>query len=137
MKRIIGNADGTETVIDDRTLADAQAARIDALLAELAQQIAAGITHAGKPLQIDDPAQQRMAAVVTQITAGVPLPPSFAWRMADNTFLPLTGPQMIGMAAVAAARVYALRVAYWQALDTVRAATTREAADAVTAAWPA
>jgi hypothetical protein len=127
-----------ETYVDDRrTLAQAQADRIDALRTELLQQVAAGITHAGKPLQIDEPAQQRMAAVVTQVTAGVPLPPSFSWRMADNTFLALTGPQMIGMAAVAAARVYALRVAFWQATDAVRAATTREAADAVTAAWPA
>ncbi len=127
---------GGVSVRDTRTLADAQVEAIARLQADLADRIAAGIVHSGKPLQIDDASTAHMTSSAALHLAGV-FPAGFQWRMADNTFLPVTGPQMVTMAATAAARVVTLRRAYWAAVDAVRAATTREAADAVQAAWPA
>lgn len=124
-------------VVDDRSVADAideAVARIDG---EYVAQIARGTTYSGKPLQIDPASTANMTAVAAQISAEVPLPADFAWRMADNTFLPVTAAQMIGLATTASARVMALRKAMWAAKDAARAAKTRDEADAVKAAWPA
>lgn len=128
--------DGRVIVTDARALPDAIAENVERLRAEYDAQIARGVTYSGRPVQIDEASQGRMTAVVTQINAGVALPPGFAWRMADNSYLPVTGPQMIGLASAASARVMALRKALWAAVDAVRAAKDREAADAVKAVWP-
>lgn len=127
--------DGRVVVTDRRTLPEAQAEAVERLRGEFDAQVAKGAIYSGKPIQIDDASQMRMAAVVTQITAGVPLPAGFAWRCADNSYLPVNTNQMVGLAAAAAARVMALRVALWAAVDAARAAKTREEADAVKAAW--
>lgn len=133
---ILFGSNDTRTVIDNRTLAEAQAERLNALKRELAAEIAKGITYSGKPLQIDDTSTDRMTAMVLRAQARG-LPPGFAWRMGDNTALPIATPaEMIALADAAALRVMALRAAYWTAADAVRATTTREDADAVQAAWP-
>lgn len=123
--------------VDDRTLAEAQQEAIDRAEAEYVAQIAKGTTYGGKPLQIDPASQANMTAVAAQIGAEVPLPAGFAWRMGDNTFLPVTPTQMIGLATTASARVMALRKAMWAAKDAARAAKTNDEADAVRAEWPA
>lgn len=127
---------GVLHVFDDRTLDEAKDEAVARFEAEYEAQIALGTTYAGKPLQIDEPSQSRMAAVVTQINAGATLPDGFAWRMGDNTFLPVTTNQMVGLAVTASARVMALRTVIWAAKDAARASTTREEADAITASWP-
>ena len=137
MKIIIFRADGSRETIDNRTLADAQIEAVERLQAEFAAQVAKGTTYSGKPLQIDDASQMRMAAVVTQITAGVPLPAGFAWRCADNSYLPVNTNQMVGLAAAASARIMALRAALWPAIDAARVARNIAAADAIKANWPA
>jgi len=134
-RTLIGNAAGAVTVTDTRTLAEAQADRIDALKAERDALIDAGVIYNDKPVQIDDASTARMNAAASLHLAGI-FPAGFRWRMADNTFLAVTGPQMVALAATAAGRVYALRAAYWAARDAVAATTTREAADAIKATWP-
>jgi hypothetical protein len=129
-------SDGSAVVVDNRSLADAQAERIEALKAERDALLDQGITFGGKPVQIDAASTANMNAAASLHLAGI-FPAGFRWRMADNSFLTVTGPQMVALAATAAARVYAVRAAYWAAADAVRAATTRKAADAVTATWPA
>jgi len=133
---IISHADGTTTVSDTRTIAEAQDDAITRVEAEYEVQIAAGAVYAGRPLQIDRESTADMTAMAAQVTAGIPLVPNFAWRMADHTYLPVTGQQVIELGATAAARVYALRLALWAAKDAARAATTREEADATVAEWP-
>lgn len=135
MKTVIFRADGTRETLDGRSLAEAQAEAFARIDAEYAARIAAGMTHAGRPVEIDEASTARMNAAASLHLAGV-FPAGFAWRMADNGFLPLTGPQMVALAAAAAARVLALRQARWAARDAIRNATTRAAADAVTATWP-
>lgn len=135
MRTIVFRADGTRETIDNRTLAEAQAEAFARIEAEFAARIAVGIQHVGRPLDIDEASTTRMTAAAALHLAGT-FPANFAWRMADNSFLPLTGPQMVAMAAAAAARVLALRQARWAARDAVRAATTREAADSIAAVWP-
>jgi hypothetical protein len=130
------NLDGTVTVTDTRTLAEAQAEAAARIEAEYAAQIAIGAEYGDKPLQIDPASTANMTAVAAQISAAVPLPAGFAWRMADNTFLPVTPEQMIALAAAASARVMALRKAMWAAKDAARAAETNDAADAIRATWP-
>lgn len=130
------NPGGTVDTIDLRSLPVAIAEAIERLETEYAEQIALGTTYAGKPLQIDRDSTANMTAMAAQVTAGIQLPDGFSWRMADNTFLPVTGAQVIALGATAAARVYALLRVLWAAKDAARAATTREEADAVTATWP-
>lgn len=136
MKHIVFHADDTRSVIDNRTLADAVGEAVTRIETEYAAQIALGAVYAGKPLQVDPSSTANMTAMAAQIAAGIPLPDGFAWRMADNTFLPVTDQQVIGLGATAAARVYVLMQALWAAKDAARAAQTREAADAIVAAWP-
>lgn len=136
MKTAISHPDGTVEHVDTRTLDEAIGEAVARFEAEYEAQIALGATYAGKPLQIDPGSTANMTAMAAQIAAGIPLPDGFAWRMADNTFLPVTDQQVIGLGATAAARVYALLRALWLAKDAARAATTREEADAVVAAWP-
>jgi hypothetical protein len=122
--------------LDNRTLAEAQAEALARIDAEFVEREAAGITWQGKPLWIDERSTQRMTSMVVSTAAGVPLPPGFAWRMGDRTFLPLDAAGLVAMAAAAAARVQALRRARWAAIDAVMAATTRAEADAVAPVWP-
>lgn len=136
MTTIIFHADGTRTIVDNRTVADARGQALARIDAEFAAQIAAGITHAGKPLEIDEASQGRMGDMMTRARSRAGLPAGFAWRMGDNSFLPLTAAELEDMAIAASDRVIALRRARWAARDAVRAAATREAADAVQATWP-
>jgi hypothetical protein len=123
-------------VTDARTLADAVAEAIARIDADFAQRITAGMTWSGKPLQIDPASTANMTSVSALTSKGSALPADFAWRMGDNTFLPMTAAQQASMAAAAAAYVMALRKAMWAAKDAARAARTREEADAVQVAWP-
>ncbi len=135
-RAITYHADNTFTVEDTRTLDEARAEAVERAKLGYAAQIAAGMTWQGKPLQIDPPATANMSAVMLQVVAQIPLHPGFAWRMADNTYLPMDAAGVAAMASAAAARVQALRVAMWTTVDAARLAKTHEAADAIHAAWP-
>jgi hypothetical protein len=130
------NADGSRTTIDDRTLADAVAGNLARIDREYEARLSVGIVWNGKPLEIDEASQGRMGDMVNRARSRVGLPADFAWRMADNSMMPMTATDLENMAIAASDRVIALRRARWAARDAVRRATTREAADGVQASWP-
>lgn len=132
-KTITFNPDGTTTIEDTRSLDQAIAEAVDRAKTRYADQIAAGMDWQGSPLQIDQTAVQNISAVMLQVVAQVPLPEGFAWRMGDNTYMPMDAAGVAAMATAASAQVQALRVELWAAVDAARAAETIEAADAVLA----
>lgn len=129
--------DGRITTYADttRSVAAAITEAIDRIDGEFSARIAAGMTYGGKPLQIDPQSTANMTSVAALTSKGSPLPASFAWRMGDNTFLPMNAVEQATMAATAAGYVMALRRAMWTAKDAARAAKTREEADAIRASW--
>jgi hypothetical protein len=132
------DANGRRTVLDDRTQAEAVEENVARIRAAYEAQVALGVAHRGKVLQIDPASQLLLTAAVAQLTAGLPLSARFrGWRMADNTFLAVTPDQLKALAQAASDRTVALRDAMWTAIDAVRAARTPAEADAVAPAWPA
>lgn len=89
--------------------------------------LAAGMAYGGKVLQIRAADQQNIAAMGQEarwVQAGNGAwPQGFAWRMADNSFLPLPGPTaMIALGEAAKAEVYRLRRVKWALADAIAAA---------------
>lgn len=118
-------------LIDDpRTLGDARQEALDRADICFGQALDAGMAWAGKVLQIDEASRQNLTSAALGAQLGL-LPPGFAWRMADNTFLPLTAPELIAMAGAGMAHYLALSGRRWAMRDAARAATTREEADAI------
>lgn len=123
----------------------ARAPKLAAIEAEFATRLAAGLPYADKVLQVDESSQGRMTSVATlalcveQGQAGMSWPVGFAWRMADNSFLPRTAAQMLSMAQAAAGYVLRLRVNRWALRDAVNdpeaTAGEIEAVD-VGSGWP-
>jgi Domain of unknown function (DUF4376) len=105
--------------------------------AELIRRIDAGMPWGGRVLQIDEASQQRITSVALTAAMG-PLPDPFAWRMADNSSLPMGGADVVAMARSAMSYVAALRSHYWVLVDAVEAAPDAGALAAidVEADWP-
>lgn len=110
----------------------AKAARKEEVDARLDGLLAAGMSYAGKPLQLRPVDQGNVAAMAQR--AGLALegvvtwPEGFAWRMADNSFLPLPTPaDMIAMGQAAADEVLRLRMIAWGHKDAIDALDTVEA----------
>jgi hypothetical protein len=116
MKRIIGNADGSETVIDDRTLDDAQAEAIARIKGEAGARITA---------RYPDHAQRNALARGIKLTRMLHLR---AWSPSEAA--------EAGALETMWAEIDAIRTASNAAEAAVMAATTREEADAVAVAWP-
>ncbi|MBW6402022.1 DUF4376 domain-containing protein [Roseomonas sp. HJA6] len=118
-------------------LAVAQAARKAAARQGLDARIAAGMPYGGATLQIDETSQARISAAV--LLAQYELPAGFAWRMADNSAVPIDAAGMIAMGRQAAEYVAALRAHYWGLADAIAAAPDAAALDAIdlAAGWPA
>jgi hypothetical protein len=128
--------DGSTLVEDDRTLDDARAEAVQRIKAQHQAALAEGMPWEGKVLQITPEATANITAVMLQVVAGIPLRPGFAWRMLDDTFLPMDAEGVATMAQAASDRVQALRIAKWAAIDQARAAETIEDADAVAMVVP-
>lgn len=103
---------------------------------QLMTRIAAGMPWEGHPLQIDEASTTRITSAAVAADLGA-LPPGFAWRMADNTSLPMDEAGMIEMATAAFNYIFALRARYWAIVD---AATDASEADLATidptTGWP-
>ena len=98
---------------------DAAARRYDAALA-------AGMSYGGKVLQIREPDQANLTTMGNEArwakAAGAAWPADFAWRMADDTFLPVpTTDAMIALGEAAKAEVYRLRRVKWLHVDALLA----------------
>ena len=115
---------------DDRSLADTQAEALERVSGAFDLAVDAGMPWAGKVVQIDDEARANMTSMVLAAQLGL-LPRDFAWRMADNTFLPMDGVGMQAMAGAALGYYLGLRRRLWAVRDAIRATTTRDEADAV------
>lgn len=102
-----------------------------------ADAVAAGMSYAGKVLQIDDASRQNIAAVATraigvvQSIAGMTWPPGFAWRMADNSYLTISAAAFLAMGQAAADRYTALILHRGALKDAVAAAADADAVDAI------
>jgi hypothetical protein len=112
-----------------RPLVDLRAEKLAALARRYDAALAAGMTYQGKVLQLRAADQQNIAAMGQEArwarAAGLPWPADFAWRMADNSFLPLPdAAAMIALGEAAKAEVYRLRQAKWAHADALNAATT-------------
>ena len=118
-------------LIDDpRSLEEARQEALDRAEICFGQALDAGMPWAGKVLQVDEASRQNLTSAALGAQLGF-LPPGFAWRMADNTFLPLTAPERIAMAAAGMAHYLALSGRRWAMRDAARAAATREEADEI------
>lgn len=119
-------------------LAKARREKRAALLTLFAAKQAAGIVYAGKPLQLRDEDLPRIEGAAVQafmVASGLPglsWPAGFAWRMGDNSFLPLpTASTMIDLAAAAASAYGALRQQLWALKDAIDAAATPAEVEAI------
>lgn len=114
-----------------------RASKIIALDAQLEKQREAGMPWRGKVLQLHEEALSDINRMMTAVLAGA-LPPNFAWRMKDNTFLPMDADGMTAMGMAALARMSVLLGHYWMLKDSIRTALDESALNAVDVAsnWP-
>lgn len=131
------DGDGAIVVSAPDQLAAAQAERIADVRVAAAARMAAGMAWQGKVLQIDAESLGLLTGADAMAAAGG-LPPGFAWRMADNSFLPLDAEGLRAMALAAGALVYAIRAVGWAKVDAIRAAADPAAVAAIDPAtgWP-
>lgn len=108
-------ADAADPVFGTRALIKQQAG------AQLMGRLAAGMTWAGHPLQIDEASTMRIGQSAQAASLGA-LPEGFAWRMGDNFNLAMGNEDMIAMATAAFDYVASLRVRYWQIVDQANTA---------------
>ena len=97
--------------------------------------LAAGMNYAGRVLQIGESDQQTIATMGQEarwaLANNLAWPADFAWRMADNSFLPLADPAaMIALGDAAKAEVYRLRQLKWAHADAIAAAGSVAALEA-------
>lgn len=94
----------------------ARTAKLAALVTAFDSAVAGGVAHGGKLLQIRDADRANINGQASRAIAsllpggGVTWPADFAWRMADNSYLPLATPaDMLALGAAASDRYAALR----------------------------
>lgn len=93
---------------DPIDLASQKAAKLEAIEAAFDGAVSAGMPTGDKILQIDAASRQNIAAIATRaigvVTSvpGMTWPVGFAWRMADNSWLPVTAAELLAMAQAAA-----------------------------------
>lgn len=125
---------------DPVDLVSAKAAKIAEIETAFAAAVEAGMPHADKVLQIDDASRQNIAAVATraigvvQAIDGMTWPPGFAWRMADNSWLPIEPAEFLAMAQQAADFYTAFIVHRAGLKDAVTGAASVAALNAIDAA---
>ncbi|MGH6879269.1 hypothetical protein [Hypericibacter sp.] len=126
-------------------LAQLKAVKRAAAVALFAAKQEAGAPYGGKVVQLREEDLTRINGAALKATlalnpaSGVAWAPDFAWRMADNSMLPLATPvAMIGLAAAAAAAYEDLRKRLWAIKDAIEAADTAEKVAAIdeTKGWP-
>jgi hypothetical protein len=96
----------------------------------------AGMAYQGKVLQIREKDQANITTMGNEArwakATAAAWPSTFAWRMADNSFLPLpTADDCIALGLAAKAEVIRLRANKWRLDDLIRSATTLAALNAI------
>lgn len=120
------------------TLAEMREARTTSAKAEFSARIAAGMPWGDTRLQIDTDSRTNLLGAKGLADAGA-LPDPFAWRMQDNSMLPLDAAGVQAMATAAGlyyAGLFAVKSALVDAIAAAPDVAAVEAID-VTAGWPA
>lgn len=119
------------------SLGDAKRAKLAAAGVAFLAASKAGLSHGGKLFQLDESSQQNISALSTRAgltlagVAGVSWPPGFAFIATDNSAVPFTAAQFVAFGNAAADRVIALRLAYRALKDSILAAESAQALDAI------
>ena len=108
------------------SIQEVRARRIAQVTVRYLVALEAGLAYGGKVLQIREQDQGNITAMGNEArwakATGAVWPSDFAWRMADDTSLPLdTADKCIAMALAAKAEVIRLRKVKWAHADTIRA----------------
>ena len=103
-----------------------RAEKLSAIQQRFESQLEAGLDYGGKVLQIRSQDQINLTTMGNEarwaLAMNAPWPADFAWRMADDSFLPVAeAATMIALAEAAKAEVYRLNQLKWQHVDAVRA----------------
>jgi hypothetical protein len=75
-----------------RILLNAQVNRIRAV------KLSTPVSYMGHPFDADAEAIGNINGVLAAVGVGIPLPAGFSWRAADNTNVPMTAQQLVGLA---------------------------------------
>ena len=135
----------TKVVEVSRPISSRKAALLAAIGAAYQARIAAGFDYDdGNVVQIDEASQARITGVAARASAAragdTTWDTGFAWRLADNSWMPLAAAtDMITFASAVADYVAGIRVRYWALKDAVAAAEDHADLDAIDIAsgWPA
>lgn len=145
--KLIGNGDGEYLIADDgvvypkpaptdvELLAAAKPAKIAALKAERDAAEVEPITYNGNSYDYDEKARDRINAAIIALdvqSAKAKTAAYIDWTTADNADVKVTADDLRCVIAMVAQRSNALHVAYREAKDKVKQATTVEEVEAVT-----
>lgn len=120
----------------------ASIAKREKIAAAFEAAVAGGVSHRGKIIQVDDASRSNIismaltAKLVIDNTAGVAWPADMTnvgWRTKDNTYLPMTAPQMVAMALACMQRFMAMRYRFGALKDALAAARTVAEVEAIDA----
>ena len=100
-----------------------------------AEKLVLDVTYLGHPFQSDDVSMANITGVLAGVAAGIPLPESFAWRAADDAFVPMDIPKLVGLGAVLMAYRSNCYVRSWGLKQTIAESTEFDAID-LSAGWP-
>ncbi len=86
----------------------------------------AGVTFNGVIFQSDQEARENINGVVTNLNAGMPLPPDFTFRAEDNSDIPMDEATVKAFGATMLAHKHSQLMKSWALKAAVDAATTKE-----------
>jgi hypothetical protein len=119
--------------------------KVQAIEAAAMARVDAGATWSGHIVQIDEASRQNISAVAVRAgfvalhVPGMTWAADFAWRMSDNSWVPITAAQFLDLGQAAADLYTAIVVRRANLKDSVTAAADVAALNAIdpSAGWPA
>jgi hypothetical protein len=123
--------------VDQSTLAQAKADKVEAINVERERRGVLPITFQSIEWDADELSQRNISAWMASIAAGVAIPTGFVWRAADNTNHAADADFVNGLGAAITLRGTVLYQVSWGKKAAVNALTTVDAVKAydVTAGW--
>ena len=79
----------------------------------------ATVNYGGHTWDADARSLQNLIAVIVGTGAGIPLPDGFVWRTADNSSVPVTPTDLLGIGAAVQARITEIYRESWRLKDEV------------------
>lgn len=98
--------------------------------------VSEGFTYDGAVYQMDDASRVNISALgssagLASLNVGAPWPAEFAFRAADNSWVPMTATEVVAFANTARDAYMALRVKYAGLKDAIAAAESTQAVQAI------